>query len=79
MGSKIVMGWDTAGKHGFCLFPIVFDEQRKIDVSEEAGNEGGRKEAMKRTVIKDEVPTQSQTGERKKVSERFPDNKSSQG
>jgi hypothetical protein len=79
MGPQVFMGWNTAGKHGFCLFPILFDEHGKIDMSEEAGNQSGREEAMKETAIKDEVPTQAQKGEGKKASDRFPDDESSQG
>jgi len=79
VGSQIFVGWNTAGKHGFCLFPIFFNEQGKIDVSEEAGNQSGREETMKGAVIKDEVPTQAQKGEGEEVSERFPDDESGQG
>lgn len=53
------MGWNTAGKHGFCLLPIFFDQHGKIDMSEEAGNQSGREEAMKEAVIKDEIPPQA--------------------
>jgi hypothetical protein len=79
MGSQVFMGRNTAGKHGFCLFPILFDEHGKIDVSEEAGNQSGREEAMKEAAIKDEVPTQAQKGEGKEAPERLPDDESSQG
>jgi hypothetical protein len=73
------MGWNTAGKHGFCLFPILFNEHGKIDMSKEAGNQSGREEAMNEAVIKDEVPIQAQKGEGKKASGRLPDDESSQG
>ncbi len=53
------MGWNTAGKHRFCLFPIFFDQDGKIDMSEEAGNQSGREEAMEQSAIEDEVPTQA--------------------
>ena len=78
VASQIFTGWNAAGKHRFCLFPIFFDEHGKIDMSEEAGNQSGREEAMKEAVIKDEVPTQAQKGEGKKVSERLPDHESGQ-
>jgi len=57
------MGWNTAGKHGFCFLPILFDEDRKIDMSEEAGDQSGREKAMKEPVIKDELPTEAKEGE----------------
>jgi hypothetical protein len=48
---------DTAGKHGFCLFPILLDEDGKIDMSEETGDQSSGEEAMKQTVVEDEIPT----------------------
>jgi hypothetical protein len=38
VASQIFMGWNTAGKHGFRLFPIFFDKHSKIDVCEETGD-----------------------------------------
>jgi hypothetical protein len=73
------MGRNAAGKHGFCLFPILFDKDSKIDMSKKAGDQSGREKTMKEAVIKDEVPTEAKEGERKKISQRFPDNRSSQG
>lgn len=79
VASHIFMEWDTASKHGLCLFPIFFDQHGKIDVCEEARDQSGREKAVKQTAVEDKVPTQSQKGEREEVSERFPDNKPSQG
>jgi hypothetical protein len=73
------MRWNTAGKHGFCLFPILFDQHCKIDMSEEAGNQSGSEKAVKQTAVEDKVPTQAQKREGKKVPERLPDDESSQG
>ncbi len=72
------MGWNTAGEHRFCLFPIFLDEHGKIDMSEETGNQSGREEAMKQSTIKDEVPPQTKKGEREDISKGLPDNESGQ-
>lgn len=57
------MEWNTAGKHGLCLLPILFDEHSKIDMGEETGDQSGREKTMKEAIIKDEVPTEAKEGE----------------
>jgi len=62
MGVQVFTEGDAAGDHGFGFHPILFDQQGKIEVDEEARSQGGREKAVEKAVVIDKIPAQAEKG-----------------
>lgn len=78
MRIQILAQRNSPAEHGFRLRPVLFDQQGKVDMADEAGHQGGREKAVEKAAVKNEIPAQAEKGKGKEVPERFPDHKSGQ-
>lgn len=46
MGGQILVGGNTPGDHRFCLGPVFLNEEGKVEMNDQAGDQGGGEEAV---------------------------------
>ena len=78
MAFQVISEGHAAGDHGFGLRPIFFDEEGKVEMADETGDEGGGEEAVKDAAEIDEVPAKAEEGKGKEVTEGLPENHTGQ-